>query len=371
MREHAAEFRNMTPRPSLVVRRLRQRHPCVLALVLLAASCQELATSSDIGVVIGDQECVVSHRPTTSDYSTSHEVRRVVVEGETAYLAAYGALVTVDVSDPAEPVVLATLPVAVDDIDVVGSTAVLVLTGDSNLGDFAVLDVSDPAAPTVLSTLEHPQMEPWGLRAVALSGAHAYVGDFFGGIRVIDISDPSAPFVVTSIEEPLDTGKEVVVSGDRLYVLDWHGVHVFDIAEPAAPKFLSTVFHESSGSITLEGTLLYLGSGGTFHVIDLQSDNKVLGQVDVENGGISGVALDDKGFAYATTRHGTTGRGNRAGWLDVIDVSDPQHPVVLSELELVFGLDIAIQGDTAYVANGKQGLTVYDLACLREGASML
>jgi len=350
---------------------MRQRNPCVLALVLLATSCQELETSSDVGVVIGDQECVDSHRPTTSDYSTSHEVRRVVVDGDTAYLAAFGALVTMDVSDPAAPVVLTTLPAAVNDIDVVGSTAVLVLSGNSDLGDFSVLDVSDPAAPTVLSSLEHPQMELWAFNAVAVSDGHAYVTDFFGGLKVIDISDPTAPFVVTSIEEPLDNGKEVVVAGDRLYVIDWNGVHVFDIAEPAAPKFVSTVFQESSGSIALEGTLLYLGSGGTFHVIDLQSDNKLLAKVDVENGGISGVATDDQGFAYATTRHGTSGRGNQAGWLDVIDVSDPQHPVVLNELELVFGLDIVIQGDTAYVANGKQGLTVYDLACLREGASML
>lgn len=366
MRDQAAEVRDWAPRASLVGCQISLQQSCVLALVLLATSCQELETSPDVGVVIGDQECVVSHRPTTSDYSTSHEVRRVVVDGDTAYLAASGALVTVDVSDPAAPVVLTTLPAAVNDIDVVGSTAVLVLSGNSDLGDFSVLDVTDPAAPTVLCSLEHPQMEPWAFYAVAVSGVHAYVADFFGGFKVIDISDPTAPFVVTSIEEPLDNGKEVVVAGDRLYVLDWNGVHVFDIAEPAAPKFLSTVFHVSSGSIALEGTLLYLGSGGSFHVIDLQSDNKVLGQVDVENGGISGVALDDQGFAYVTTRHGTNSRRNQAGWLNLIDISDPRHPVVLNELDLVFGLDIAIQADTAYVANGKQGLTIFDLSCLRE-----
>ncbi len=103
-------------------------------------------------------------------------------------------------------------------------------------------------------------------------------------------------------------------------------IQVFDVADPVAPVFLST--------------------------IDLMADCLLL----------------HRDVLYA---------GSRFGGLDVIDLSDPEHPVIGDGLPLPEGaLDLAVRGDFLYVALGiyDSGLTIIDigdpLAPVRRGTAV-
>ena len=60
-----------------------------------------------------------------------------------------------------------------------------------------IVDLSDPSEPRLLGRLTLPQ----SLKAVALSGPHAYVTGQ-DGLWVIDVSNPAAPLMVGFYETP-------------------------------------------------------------------------------------------------------------------------------------------------------------------------
>lgn len=107
-----------------------------------------------------------------------------------------------------------------------------------------VLDVSNPAAPVPRGRI--------GLSAycfrVAKKGDYIFCAVLDKGLQVVDVSNPDLLQVVYSYEVSwmTDTGvwwSDLEIAGNRLYVSSGNGglqsgVHVFDIANPAAPVLI-------------------------------------------------------------------------------------------------------------------------------------
>ncbi len=114
---------------------------------------------------------------------------------------------------------------------------------DGGLSRLMTIDVTNPDAPVLLATLELARGEQ--LFATRFSEDRAYIVTFLqvDPLWVIDLSDPVHPTVAGELEVP-GFSTQIVVDGDRLVSLGvdnntWTAVvSLFDVANPAAPLLL-------------------------------------------------------------------------------------------------------------------------------------
>jgi len=186
-----------------------------------------------------------------------------------------------------------------------------------------------------------------GATSVVADGTHAYVARGGAGFDVVDRTNPSSPVVVASVL-PGDGAavyiRDVAVHDGHLYVANWDdvengatgkftGVYVYDVSTPSSPVEVSRIdwgsqafYHQAA----MVYDLALAEVGGTpylFCVSDITSD------------------------------------------VEIFDVSDPSLPVWATSLmrpSTVGGIgeDVAVVGDTAYVAWLQGGVTSHDLSDL-------
>jgi len=156
-----------------------------------------------------------------------------------AYLAASSdGLQIVDVSDPASPAVLGTLPLTerAAAVAIVDSTTVIVGGRGAALGGVTVVDVSTPTAPAPVGHLflEDP-------RAIAVKDTVAFIADATQGLVSVGVGTPSDP---SMIGEPSGIAAEDVdVTGNFLLVATrTGGLQIVDATTPTVLSLRSTVF---------------------------------------------------------------------------------------------------------------------------------
>ncbi|WP_323674658.1 hypothetical protein [Halorubellus sp. PRR65] len=306
----------------------------------------------------------------------------VTPDGETAFVAVGSGFVTVDVSDPATPTVVAetaglqgpdgsavreVLDVKYDDGQLLVPTAA---QGGGPRG-FYLYDVSDPANPT--------QVGDWfatpenGIHNAALVDGVAYLTTSFNlEVDIVDVSGDSFERLATW--EPGDWNEDwarpknaplhdLYVQDGVAYCAYWDaGVFVVDVSDPANPSFVSRV-----GEYTLEENQeltqpAYFEPGGNAHYVTVNEDASLMAEGgeswDLEagdgSGGPSGITFYDisdetnpervghvdppvsASNAYRggtwTTSHNFDLRNGKlyASWyqggVSVHDVSDPANP---------------------------------------------
>lgn len=135
------------------------------------------------------------------------------------------------------------------------------------------------------------------------------------GLQVVDISDPTTPLFVTYLQFFVDHS-DMAIRTPYLYVPAYlWGLQIFDISDPTSPIHVNLgmgVYDSRHTSIEIVGDLAYITSG--------------------------------------------------TGHLIVYDLgSDPVHPVEIGRMgTLSYPLDVAISGDTGYLATREDGLVVFD-----------
>ena len=150
------------------------------------------------------------------------------------------------------------------------------------------------------------------VHGLAVSSGHAYLANWWEGLRVIDVGDPTTPTEIGFFEIPGSTTVAVAVDDGHAYVAHYAGLEIVDVSVPSAP----------------------LGVGG-------------LGGL-----GVSDVAVAD-GIAYlATWPHG----------LAVADVSNLAEPEIIGVWQDVWehgGRGVRVSGDRVYLAEGAGGIAVF------------
>jgi hypothetical protein len=122
----------------------------------------------------------------------------------------------VDRSDPANLVVVATLPQYGLTSGVLDEGQVLWCAGD--FGNLTAIDVHDPAHPTVISEMAMPP----NAHDAVLSGPHELaIANGTSGITLIDISDPANP-TVKGIQLLEGSPAGVLFDGAHLFVASQH-----------------------------------------------------------------------------------------------------------------------------------------------------
>lgn len=204
---------------------------------------------------------------------------------------------------------------------------------------------------------------------LAQTGSHVYAADGFGGVQVVEKATlQTVGTVLASATQPV---RRVAVTSDQSLLLAGIGniddpnptgervVHVYSLADPAAPSFLST-FEPPAGVGDLDGT------GGVVWVADLLGQN--LRVYDTSSPGtpipLSDVPMTGSEFRLARD-------GDRlvslvtASVANVLDVSLPDTPVVLGTVQSPIGyVGLDVRGER--LAMSGTGVGVYDMADLTD-----
>jgi hypothetical protein len=280
-----------------------------------------------------------------------------VVDG-IAYVADdWEHLSVVAVSDPAHPIELAACdtPGWAFDVDAIGD---VLYVADAYAG-LQVLDISDPPCPTGLGGL---QVAGGHAGRLTVIGDTAYVTDRNHGLRIVDVSDPAAPAQI-GVYEPLAYAIAAAVSGDYAYIAAAaQGLRVVRISDPARPVEVGAYdTHCDAIGVAVVGDYAYVsdslcGVGPGLHVVDISDASRPTGVGYCQSEGMPRGIVAVNSVAYVANEWG----------LELIDVSAPTTPTLLSHIELQgeeWGATtgVAVSGTLAYVA-GDNGLYIVDVS---------
>jgi hypothetical protein len=284
------------------------------------------------------------------------------VSGTIAYVADNNSgLQVIDVSNPMSPTLMGFVdtPGFARKVAIYETTA---LVADDNA--YVLINVSNPMSPTII--LRQLGFSTIYDVAVSASGV-AYLATNWFDLMTLDITNPASPVHLGSIDTK-GTAWAVAASGPTALVAirstsgpdQFSGLEMIDVSNPASAPALSNTSVLGNQSVTIDGTKIYttgryrIGTSNTFEsklkVIDVTNPQSplVLGSVTTP-GFIDGVAVS-----------GTTACA-ADGSLRVIDVSNPSSPQIVATAPVI-AVDVAMTGTMAYVAGGAGGFFIVNLS---------
>lgn len=296
--------------------------PPVLGSIPELVASTELIVADGLAYVAARAHGLVIARATDSgelqligSCGASNDVRKVAHAGNLVAMTIYpnAGLKLVDVSNPAQPVLVGSLAIYYDIYDVaLTTTYAYVIQGGEGPGyswsELLIVDVTDPTAPTLVDDLILPQRTV----AVTVADGLLYAGGYYPQLHTYTLADPVAPKFVATVPTPWISASIVVRDG--LLLTCGPSIGVLSLADPLAPQLLSTVSMPW----------------------DVQN-------VDMRGGTVYAAAL--------------------RGGLQVIDLLDPVHPVLIGQANGPWGARaIGLLGDLVLVT-GNTGLLAYPLQC--------
>jgi VCBS repeat-containing protein len=208
--------------------------------------------------------------------------------------------------------------------------------------------------------------------SVFVAGNYAYVTTYQGSLEIVDISDPSKPVAVGSYAGlNATTLNDVVAEGTNAYVTDASGLEIFDVSNPASPVLIGSL-PSGLNSVFVSGNYAYVGDSFNHAVrlvnISDPSTPTVVSSITIPSelgpGSPLGFALSGNYLYVADFSPG----------IDVIDVTDPAHPALVTTFsnlnphahvgpgETSSPTALAISGNYLYVADQDTGLYVLNIA---------
>lgn len=185
-------------------------------------------------------------------------IRDVAVSDGHAYVAHWKKLMIINVTDPYSAMLTSEWGdlYSASHVAVGGGHVYLSEQNSSGGSSLYVLDVADPAQPLLLATVELHQIVD-----LVLAGQHLYVmdGPF---LLVYSVVDPAKPVQVGSWTAGTYMYLHRVV-GRRAYLTDTHGeLTLLDVSNPAQPrKVLSWTTNGSAQSLDVYEDFVYVGDG--------------------------------------------------------------------------------------------------------------
>ncbi len=225
----------------------------------------------------------------------------------------------------------ATIPLEgyAQDLDFQGDHAFVAL----EYGDLHVVDFAIPRSPSVVGTVDTPNHS----HGLVVTTDYSFIADKDAGVQVIGCSTPRSPEPLGVLDTP-GSAYGVAVAGNMAYVADRdRGLQIVDITSPTSPRLLARV--ETAGhamDVAVAGNHAYVAEAVFSQYLDKSFNPSSLFS-----------AVFPKGYSKAF--------GEKAGpysSLQIIDVSVPSMPVVISTVETPgFALDVEVAGGFSYVAD--------------------
>ena len=289
--------------------------------------------------------------------------------GSTAVVVYNDGLRTFDLSNPARPQLLGSLPLPdqyLEEVVRVGDHAYVTGGGYPNYS-LRLFDLSDPAHPAAAGSLGSYVINPPVVRGHRLY----FADDCNERVRIYDVSQPGTPIELGTVE--LDAGcykTDFTAGPERLYLWDYGGstepnvLRTFDVSAPAAPIELGATemgtWHWARSRE--RNNLLLLTDEDRFDVVNVRDPNAAVRVASLPMplaswyrrrlslyGSIAIVAPDERTSEYDDDR------------LFLLDVSQPLAPVGVAALATPGDARGAFAGPgLVVVADGAAGISVYE-----------
>jgi hypothetical protein len=192
------------------------------------------------------------------------------------YVSTLRGISTYDVSDPATPRRLGSLPLPHfenEDVDVGGDVLLVSNDPSEGKGRLYVVSIADPANPHVISELDTGYVDAGqgimlgflgaqGLNPLPAGTGHtasciddcryAYLAGTAAGIDVVDLRDPAHPEIVKNVPVPEATGgvatHDVQVDDRGLaWIAGYGGTAAYDVRDPLNPRLVHETGPEGEG----------------------------------------------------------------------------------------------------------------------------
>jgi hypothetical protein len=240
----------------------------------------------------------------------------------------------------------------------------------------------------VLSFCGRPEVEPETIftiigecplpgyaEKVELVGDLAYVADGQGGLQIVDITNPESTSVIGNYVPYGWDANAVAVRDTFAYVALsplGGGLLVLSIADPTSPYSLVQDGSFSAYDVVApaaDTAYVYIAAGYWFYVWDtlayLSCEQMGMWIFNLASPDTLPVGwIDTPANARSLFINGNQAyvADGRAG-LIIIDITDPAHPVIVGEFDTRdYANEVCVSGDKAYVADGDGGLFVIDVS---------
>ncbi|MBZ0266815.1 T9SS type A sorting domain-containing protein, partial [bacterium] len=164
-------------------------------------------------------------------------------------------------------------------------------------GAVSTLDISDPLDPLLLSTTSFPEISDGG--SIAVAGDVAFVADWGSSVVLLDIADPVAPQLLAEIPVP---ALRLEARDDLLFAACYtNGLFIVDVSNPLTPVVLATVPEFDAWAVAAGEHFLYTsGPCSRVGVIDITNPaTPVVVGGSNQIGGGTGMRVHDGGLYLA------------------------------------------------------------------------
>lgn len=232
-----------------------------------------------------------------------------------------------------------------------------------------ILDISGPASPVKKGTYEVGTDYPTS--DLAVGNDYAYIPVMGDGLHIVDVSNPDDP---TKVGVYATDTEDILMEGNHLYTLTWaqnhtenNQLHILDVSDPLTVTELGSC-EQPLGPPDSYKTFEWMIEGDHVYV-SLDNRLTILDASDPENptetylGQLVQVDHPDKAYIQGLDARGdytymAYGQGVKDG-LYIFNVSDLQNPVLESEYPMLdYRGPVAVKGDYAYIATSQEGSEV-------------
>jgi hypothetical protein len=294
--------------------------------------------ADDLGLYLAD---ISGGSPIASVGSLADGIRarRVTVSARLACVGDYEDSWLVDLHNLEDPRRISKLPVQGSDVALEAAT--VVMTGEDGL---SVLDVSDPTNPFVGATL--PEIKGG---SVAIQDQLAYVAN--GRFWIVDLGSP--PHVLGFLDQAV--GGRVAVSGDRAVVAGG-SLSVIDLSDPTTPRLVSQTAVDNVWGLALTNNMALIGS---YHEgLRVFDTTDVAGAREIARVDTPGLAF---GVAVAGNRAYVA---DEISGVQIVDIVNPESPRLVGTFETPrWAFDVAMGSRCFIVADDEGGLQIAPLPC--------
>lgn len=285
--------------------------------------------------------------------STGSTPKSVYVSGKYAYIVAQDSdrLEIQDISNPAAPALIGLVNTGTSPNSVFVAGRYAYVTADG--ADIEIYDISNKVSPMQVGTTTLCNST---CSAMYVSGSYAYGVDNSGRLGIVNISKPTAPVSVSITTPGFNVGSSIYIFGRYAYIADSdkNSLYIIDVTDPTSPSTMGSIsLSNNPASVYVSGRYAYIvGASGDLNIIDISDPiNPTL---------VSSTAFFESTSIFISGRYAYIGNRNSDA-LDIIDVGDPTTPIVVGQVGIAGSPNsVFVSGRYAYIVSNNQ-LEIVDI----------
>jgi len=275
-----------------------------------------------------------------------------------------------DPKNPLHPSLLGSVEVRGASLLISCGPFVCLLNGGLETGVLSIFDPTATGGPRWCGTVA---LGGYGRAAGAYPFVYATVQgqkSAWSGLRVVDLTDPDRPRIAGEVEIKRvgqiahDGSLVAVTSGETRF--RWGqlpspgGLSLVSVSNVGRPRLLGSLPLTNPTTVALRGSLAFVGvdrdsqrGSPGLHIVDVSDPARPQKRGFLATGYYAPKTITLHGdFAYLTLEYGCP---------QVVNISQPDAPVLAGQFSTYSATDIAVSGDTAYLAAPYQGLELYSV----------